>query len=103
MPRPSRTRNCFLKAAATARAGKSHRSESSLNNAGNLVVELLTDSGPENEDVSQVDCVDKVETFECDWDGSVNHQPEDLQPSCNRSVFFFLSNLRLDYILSYRM
>ena len=78
MPCP---KNCFLKAAATAHAGKSHQSESSWNNAGNLVIELLTDSRLENEAVSQVDCVDKAETFECDWDGSVNHQPEDLQPS----------------------
>ena len=76
-----RLRNRFLKAATTARAGKSHQSESSRHNAGNLVIELLTDSGPENEAVSQVDCVDEAETFECDWDGSVNHQPEDLQPS----------------------
>lgn len=79
MPCLSRTRNCFSKAATAARAGKSHQSKSSLNNAGNPVIELLTDSEPENEDVSQADCVDEVETFECDWDGSVNHQPEDLQ------------------------
>ena len=66
MPRPSRTRNRFLKAATTARAGKSHQSESSPNDAGNPVIELLTDSRPENEAVSQVDCVDEAETFKCD-------------------------------------
>ncbi|KAL4067270.1 hypothetical protein V8B97DRAFT_1919024 [Scleroderma yunnanense] len=39
------------------------------------------ESKPENEDVSQADCVHKAETFKCDWDGSVNHQPEALQSS----------------------
>ena len=82
MPRPSSTRKHLLKAAATACAGKSCKNKGSLNNAANLVViELLTDSGPENEDVSKADCVDEAETFECDWDGSVNHQPEALQSS----------------------
>ena len=81
MPCLSSTRKHLLKAAATACAGKSCKNKGSPNNAANPVIELLTDSGPENEDVSKADCVDEAETFECDWDGSVNHQPEALQSS----------------------
>ncbi|KAI6040989.1 hypothetical protein EDC04DRAFT_2602033 [Pisolithus marmoratus] len=81
MPCPSHTRKRFLKAAAIARAGKSCQNEGSPNNAANLVIKLLTDSEPENENVSKTDCVNDAETFECDWDGSVNTQLEALPQS----------------------
>ena len=35
-------------------------------------------------------------------EGALLPQSVNMLSSCNRSVFFFLSNLQLDYILSYR-
>jgi len=74
----------FLKAAATARAGKVHKKEAVKNVSGSSI-ELMDSTSESEGPVSKAGVTDKAETVECGWDGTVNHQPKAFHSSCDGS------------------